>query len=192
MRLISNSQGSSLVLVLLFFAIAGVLLGAMQRSFLGALEQDRYTRALMGIERTQAQLKTLLGQDDVWKSTVSNAAYNNDLRTCLTNTNGVCFSILFGLQPLTLVDGSGEIQFGRTDQDWGFNADGEVCQSFNPLQGSNSCPFSYDIKWQPSCDPSITCVNPRVHIVAELRISASHSGLLGVINPNKYKIVMVR
>lgn len=70
----------------------------------------------------------------------------------------------------------------------GFNATGADCDAFDATNGSNACPFRYNVAWVPLSNTK----NPQVRVVANLVFKPATATFFPNINEANYTIDMTR
>ena len=68
-------------------------------------------------------------------------------------------------QPFALFDPGGQIVYDGTSPTQGLTSQGALCNNYvsDPKNGSDDCPFHYDLTWSADCQPN-NCVNPQIEV----------------------------
>lgn len=140
-------------------------------------------------------MRNYLNHDASWTKTIELAGQDgcNESLVCLRDQTP-CPSSYHGNEVgLTcLFNSAGGLVLDLRPQRAGFNRNGSVCQDFvsNPESPPNpSCPFRYDLAWQPNCADPDNCVNPTYSVFANLNGRKPSNK---PFNPGRYQVTVMR
>lgn len=172
-----KKQGSALItLSMLFVFLMGVILVVMQMQKTRASRQANAV-AHLSIQAQMFNMRNILLNNDAWAETVNDIAANHT----------ECLDPLFvGTCPASqeikkVYDSAGNLVLDLSSSTAGFDSLGNVCNSYNSLYPSNSCPFRMKLSWEPVCRAS--CKNPgMVQVTFRVVYHPADIAQLGPIN----------
>jgi hypothetical protein len=156
-RLRQKGSVDFILIIICLLAVAFGFLGVYSFLKRGHL-RDRRQFLDVSAMTIHDNLVSIIANTDAWEFTQK----NNSAFDCI-NTRQSCTG-LGG--PFVLSDASQKPFSDYTDPKLGFTLSGEVCHTFDAVNGNDDCPFKVDMKWLPDClaDPSPTCRAPKINL----------------------------
>jgi type II secretory pathway pseudopilin PulG len=192
-------RGVSLVEVLVAAAmIAGlaITLATIQQR---AAEANRAAALQQTAQDLKARMLQALADQRAWDATINAAANSNaasgtstEPLQCVRHQLN-CYATS-AAAPFTIYDSAGAILFanvatGAGGSQRGFNARGEVCNTFNETAatGDSTCVFATQVSRTFIC-PSTTCINPQINISITLMYRPLNNKPLASLDMAKYSV----
>lgn len=150
-RMVSNNKGFSLTQTVVVLGMAAVLGLAVSSLMTNLMKGEASTRVKQTVSDIKLDIQRALQDSESFKRTVSNPA--NTTFGCLqagkdcTATTGD-FGI-YEYNPTT--DTAVLMPLANTNPTQGFNDKGIVCDTFDPVNGNDLCPFKYVATWTAYC-----------------------------------------
>lgn len=113
-----------------------------------------------------------------------------------SNTSMACLvtgaNCPLGANAFQLRDPANQVVFNSLNPAEGFTRDGQLCNSFDPVNGNNFCPIRVDLTWAPICAPGVLCVNPLVKVEGKMSYKPATADQTVAFNPANYSFEVVR
>lgn len=157
------------------------------------LLHNRIADANFMLKSVRMNIETAVADPLSWKMILSSSLNNSPSINCLKTGADCSARSAPSVNPIYgILDSSGNTLYDFTPTTHGFNLSGQACNGFSN-NGNDSCPFSYEIRWEPQCPAAPTpCVNPSLKIIGTLKYSPATKRLLGPLNIQKYDIAFLR
>jgi len=182
-----SNRGLTLVELLVSVSLVSIL--ALGAAVLGS-QVVKFSSQISSVDAAQTireRALEIINSEQGWNRTISNAA-NAAVFNCLVL--GTDCSAAPGGQ-FSIVD-SGGLWTDHTNGNWGFDASGLPCTSYNSAAGNDACPFRLNVSWMPIC-AGAPCTNPEIRIVGNLEFSpATKDGQGAKINKDRFALDFVR
>lgn len=189
MKIITNQSGFNLVQLLIATTIFTVVSLGIMNLIIYYSKVEQQQRLSSGIVSARYQLISFLQDERGWLNTIY-APHNDTLYSdCLTgDTNGTtdCFpaSAPIGLAVYNSSPYPGELYYEGLANE-GFSRDGEVCDTFDAINGNFNCPFHAEVQWRAIC-PGSPCYQPTIEVDVKFSISQSEGEKKLMFNPENY------
>ncbi len=178
-RLISNKQGSSLVMALIIVLSVSMGLIVISNSFVSSFASKKKLDDVTMLQTLEDSVIWTIENDEAWKAIITKggAAMN-----CLTTNGSVCAA---GTTPFDvyLEDGVTVLASGNPASGKGFDYNGTSCVGFSAAVKNDNCPFAFSITWTPqcagACPPTLlsvtngVAIDPKIQINIQILLSGS-------------------
>ncbi len=193
-KLEKSQRGFGLVEVMIATAIISVLAIGITTLITDMFRMQKKASAVASVTQMRATIISAIQNGEAWSRTAADAAdaTGNPEMTCMiigATTNCSHSSPATLGYDLNLKDPQGNPVFYSGVATNGFQANGSPCTTYP----SDGCPFSWDLKWVPSCPtPATSCMTPTINVVGVFEYFAGADPLPGGFNPANYAINVLR
>ncbi len=146
----------------------------------------------------QETMTAVLRNDTAWQATVD-APANSGVLSCLREPPvpaAGCNDGQTSANNFVIHNRDGAAWYNLVLPGTGFDANGNVCATFNPTLGSGSdaCPFRFEVRWTATCPNGVgPCVKPQVSLAVTLNFNpADPSDPRNRIDVNEFTTVIER
>lgn len=143
-----------------------------------------YNTAISGVSQARAKIIDAINGTQSWKVSLT----ENGINCVLNKTN--CSAFAGSPTPVAIHDVAGTKLTDPSAANAGFDMAGSPCSGFSPA-GSPTCPFRYEVTWQPICPVAGSCLNPQEKLVGTLKFEPGNS-MKSLINLSKLSFQVLR
>lgn len=128
------------------------------------------------VNLAKRNLTSILQNNTAWINTINGNGTEFD---CLKNITGALTDTgcevknVAGGYPFVIYDDSNGVYYDALNSaTTGFDNKGEVCNTFDSVNGNPGCPYRATVRWRPLCDfsPGVKCFQPGIEIFGEIQI----------------------
>lgn len=186
----TSEHGFGLIEAVIAAAILSIVALGITTLVEDMLRVQRKANAVGVINQMRSQITSAIQNGRSWELTAADlgATTGNPYMDCITNASVTCVDGT--ATSLNLKDADGNEVYYALVAGKGFNYDGTLCTTYP----SDSCPFSWDLRWRAKCVGGVTpCATPNVTVTGTLLYTPGSGGTLpGGFNPALYAINVVR
>lgn len=165
---ISKFSGFSLLEVIVSTAIASVVMLGSSTLMLQLNKSEKDQEKSFYLLSLRQELQNKIVSNNGWSS----IAVLNPEVNCIQNPTS-CTNINI-LKPLKIP--LRNVTLDSTLDNLGMGPSGEICNSFDPVNGDNNCPYGININWMTVCQ-SNPCKNPQPKVVITFQEKAANGVL---------------
>ncbi len=211
----SNSRGFSLLEVLFSSFILAISFLAVAAFNSLSVQVNQVSKTKAGLLQVKSEIVGYLSDSIVWQQNVDQAGSHHP--TMLSKTinkelaclNDLAIGCTAGTYPLTLLDRNGHIVADSVLTNTGYTRDGASCDTFTAPSTTtstttsgkstnspnstvdSSCPFRFELAWQPICPLTGPCVRPQVLVSISLLSNQTNQSTLSMqIQMTTYQVVI--
>jgi Tfp pilus assembly protein PilW len=189
-----SSQGSVMVQVLIAAAVSILVVLAIAQMSVQMARFESHSQVKLTLFEIRNNLLSTLLNDVAWTNTINHADNTAAVKAvCLTETNGdtpPAIDCSGAGGALTLVDGSNVVEIAAVAPTSGFTRRGEVCNTFNAVNGNSQCPIHIDVRWDTECSAPCNMRVPPLKVSVQFRYNDPDS--MSRINPNNINFMLRR
>lgn len=146
--MIKNQRGSVLPIVFVVGVIISIVGYALANQYIALMRDQKRIEAAYTIQLIRDNIEAVVANESNWKQTILK---NASLASCLTAAGQNCDGVVKGPISVYLADGTTKVvSAGGTD---GFDWDGNICNTFDPVAGDANCVFQYQVSWACKTNP---------------------------------------
>lgn len=133
------------------------------------------------VNLAKRNLTSMLQNNTAWINTINGNGSEFD---CLKNITGSLTDTGCEIKnaaagyPFVIYDDSNGVFFDAVNSATaGFDNKGDVCNTFDNVNGNPGCPYRASVRWRPLCDftPGVKCFQPAIEIFGEIQIKKNNN-----------------
>lgn len=189
-----SKRGNTFLSVLISIGVTAMCLLFINQLVINSVRNSKSVDVYSSLDIIRSQLQSLSTRDaEAWNATVGDP--QNTSLSCLASGVPCCVPGSNPCVPMSgpfrLLDRFGKIYYdSMTNPKAGFDYIGNVCGSFDSVNGNNECPFRATLSWRAVCKDK--CLSPQVFLSYKIDYKPGSGALTPVLNSRKTNLDIYR